>query len=170
MTDTAPTARKIALRKPIHFAGEVYGEVTLREPMPSQVEKVAGMGDVEASMELIFQTSGLIPGAVAAMGARDFKACTAWINECCKKQPAIAEPAEGLTIPLRKPVTHEAGTIFKLALREPTAGELKEADRLSGIAEIVSLIAIITGEPAEAVGQIGMREYRQAEAYLLGFL
>jgi hypothetical protein len=77
---------------------------------------------------------------------------------------------EEKTITLRKPVTLGSETWSSLTLREPTAAEWMQFDKLSGIEADIKAISLISGVPEPAVRQIGARDIIEASKYLAGFL
>lgn len=81
-----------------------------------------------------------------------------------------AELLDELVIPLRKPVTHAGETYTDLALREPTGGDLKAAEKFTGFESDIVLIAMVSGVPKPAVEKIGARDLKKAQEYLAGFM
>lgn len=79
-----------------------------------------------------------------------------------------------LHIDLAQPVTLGQQTYAALDLREPTAGELMKFEQTltkdGAVAGLILLIALIAGIPRPAVEKISVTDYRQAEAYLAGFI
>ncbi|WP_374572521.1 phage tail assembly protein [Phenylobacterium sp.] len=73
-----------------------------------------------------------------------------------------------LDVPLRKPLEQPDGSLLeRLSLREPTAGEIEAfAAKASGI----FAVSLISGVPEQVVRQLPAREFKKAEAYLLGFM
>lgn len=82
----------------------------------------------------------------------------------------MAEQPDELTITLRKPVEHSGTTYEKLDLREPTADELMQIDKLDGREADVLAISLIAGVPKGAVGKIGARDLIAGANFLAGFL
>lgn len=81
-----------------------------------------------------------------------------------------AELPEELVIPLRKPVAMGDKTYSDLILREPTGGDLKAAEKFTGIESDIVLIAMVSGVPKPAVEKIGSRDLKKAREYLVGFI
>ena len=79
-------------------------------------------------------------------------------------------PLEQLTITLRKPVTLGTVSYTTLHLREPTAAEWEQWDKLSGVAADTVAVATVSGVPLPAVRMIGTRDLIRASRFLAGFL
>lgn len=86
----------------------------------------------------------------------------------------MSQPDEK-TIPLRKPVklgSGESEVVYdKLALREPTAGELDKATTMGGsnIGIGIMLIHLVSGLPKPAIEKLSQRDFTEANEYLAGF-
>ena len=165
-----PDTLSVTLRTPIEFGGQTYSRIDLREPTAKQYRQLRGLPPSEASIELIFQVSGVLPAVVEKIGARDARRISEWLNVVCSVPPSPPDPPETLDVRLRTPLTHDDGTLFALKLREPTMGELKKLDGLSGVEETATLIGLMNDTPASVIEQIGIRDFRVAEAYLAAFL
>ena len=74
-----------------------------------------------------------------------------------------------LIVTLRKPVTL-GDTYTELRLREPTAAEWMQWDKLTGIDADIKAVATVSGVPEAAVRMIGARDLVQAARYLARFL
>jgi hypothetical protein len=73
------------------------------------------------------------------------------------------------TITLLKPVTFEGKTYESLDLKEPTAGQMEKAEKLSEkYGFTVVLVAEVSGVPIGAVDLMGQRDTEAAEEYLSG--
>lgn len=77
---------------------------------------------------------------------------------------------EELVITLRKSVEFGGVTYDKLILREPTAGQMLEWDKVSGREADVKAVAIVSGVPEPAVRLIGTRDLGKAANYISSFL
>jgi len=75
-----------------------------------------------------------------------------------------------LTVPLRKPVSLGDLTYTELKLREPTASEWKQWDKLTGIAADTKAISVVAGVPEQVIDQIGSRALMKASRFILLFL
>lgn len=75
-----------------------------------------------------------------------------------------------IVITLRKPIEHNGETISELTLREPTAGEMEEWDKLSGIAADRKAIAIMAGLPEGFVRKLPARDFNKAARFIASFL
>lgn len=80
------------------------------------------------------------------------------------------QPTEELTIVLRKPVVLGSETYSELKLREPTAAEWQQWDKLDGVEADVMAVSIVSGVPMPAVRMIGSRDLIKAARYLALFL
>lgn len=80
------------------------------------------------------------------------------------------EIPEELVIVLRKPVEFGGSTYDKLTLREPTAGQMLEWDKVSGREADVKAVAVVSGVPEPAVRLIGTRDLGKAANYISRFL
>lgn len=87
-------------------------------------------------------------------------------------QPATAaiEIPDQLTVNLRKPVSLGEETYDRLELREPTAAEWSQFDKVDGVDGDVLAISIISGVPRAAVAKIGTRDLLVGARYLARFL
>ena len=83
--------------------------------------------------------------------------------------PAEELPPE-LTVTLRKPVTLGSETYSELRLREPTAAEWMQFDKLSGIEADVMAVSIVSGVPRPAVAMLGARDLLEGARYISRFL
>ena len=85
---------------------------------------------------------------------------------------AEAQP-ETLIINLAKPITmgpkDNPLTFSELPLREPTAAEWMQWDKLRGVEADVKAIAIVSGVPEGAIRQLGVRDLQRAAKFLAGF-
>lgn len=82
----------------------------------------------------------------------------------------------GMIITLDKPIEHAGGEIRELKLREPTASEMREAEKLLGefTAETVSafqarLLHLVAGLEPAASNLLLVSTMRRAAAYFVGF-
>lgn len=80
-----------------------------------------------------------------------------------------ADIPEELVITLRKPVTL-GDTYSELRLREPTASEWMQFDKLTGVEADIKSVSIVSGVPEPAVRLIGARDLLAASRYLARFL
>jgi hypothetical protein len=84
-------------------------------------------------------------------------------------EDAAAIPEE-LIITLRKPVTLGSETYSQLILREPTASEWMQFDKLTGVEADILAVATVSGVPMPAIRMIGARDLIIASRYLANFL
>lgn len=84
--------------------------------------------------------------------------------------PVADEPPAELIVPLRKPVTLGSQVYAEIRLREPTAAEWKQWDKLSGVEADTTAIAVVSGVPLPAVEMIGARDLIIGARYLARFL
>lgn len=76
---------------------------------------------------------------------------------------------EELIITLRKPVVL-GETYTELKLREPTAAEWAQFDKLTGVEADIKSVSVVSGVPDRAIGKIGSRDLLLASRYLARFL
>lgn len=81
-----------------------------------------------------------------------------------------ADIPDELVITLRKPVTLGSETYTELKLREPTAAEMLQWDKLAGTEADIKAIAIVGGIPEPAARMIGARDMLQGARYIARFL
>jgi len=84
--------------------------------------------------------------------------------------PTVPELPEDLTVLLRKPVTLGSMTYSELKLREPTAAEWQQWDKLEGIDGDIKAVSVVSGVPEPAIRLIGARDLIQASRYIGAFL
>lgn len=77
---------------------------------------------------------------------------------------------EELVIMLRKAVAFGGQTYDRLILREPTAGQMMEWDKLSATEADVKAVAVVSGLPEPAVRMIGARDLIKAAKHISRFL
>lgn len=75
-----------------------------------------------------------------------------------------------LRITLRKPVSLGDISVAELVLREPTAAQWQEWDRLEGVEMDIAAVATVSGVPIAAVRMIGARDLIQGARYISRFL
>lgn len=80
------------------------------------------------------------------------------------------EIPEELTVTLRKPVELGSITYTELKLREPTADEWEQFDKLTGVSADIKALAIVSGVPEPAVRKIGARDLRKGSKFVASFL
>ena len=85
--------------------------------------------------------------------------------------------SDPLTLTIDPPIEHNGGTIAELRLREPRAGEVKNAEAVLRDGTDVDrlrwyqtkLIASVSGVPADALAKLRIGLFRQAADFLDGF-
>ncbi|NIJ07241.1 hypothetical protein FHS31_000837 [Sphingomonas vulcanisoli] len=80
------------------------------------------------------------------------------------------EPPEALRIEFRKPIEFAGSSYTGIDLREPTAAEMLQWDKLGGTEADIRAVAIVSGMPEPAVKQMGGRDLLKAGRYLGAFL
>jgi len=75
-----------------------------------------------------------------------------------------------MTVPLRSPVQLGELTYTEIKLREPTAAEWKQWDKLTGIEADTKAISVVAGVPEQVIDKIGARALMKASRFLLLFL
>jgi hypothetical protein len=73
------------------------------------------------------------------------------------------------TITLRKAVEYAGINVTFLDLREPRAGEMLRWAHLSGVEASIMAVAVVSGHPVTAIGEIGARDLLDAAAYINAF-
>ncbi len=83
---------------------------------------------------------------------------------------ASTDVPDELVITLRKPVTLGSETYTQLQLREPTAAEWEQWDKLDGVALDIKAVSVVSGVPLPAVQKIGARDLVIGARYIARFL
>ena len=77
---------------------------------------------------------------------------------------------ETMTITLRKALTDGEDRITKLELREPTAGEARDAGKLDGLDANIALVAAVSGLRKPLIERLPQREFLKALRFFQPFL
>lgn len=77
---------------------------------------------------------------------------------------------EEMILTLRRPVEAGGVTYSELHLREPTAGEMLQFGKLTGVEAEIAAVSLVAGVPRTAIEKIGARDLVKASAYLSRFL
>lgn len=77
---------------------------------------------------------------------------------------------ETLTIPLREPLKLGEQSYAVLELREPTAAEMMQWDKLSGVEADARAISLVSGWPEPVVKQLRARDFIRASKFVASFL
>lgn len=77
---------------------------------------------------------------------------------------------EDLILTLKTPIDGPAGPVAQLVIREPTAAEIMQWDRLSGAEADVKAISVVAGVPASVVERLPARIFYQAARRIGAFL
>ncbi|MDH4745822.1 phage tail assembly protein [Sphingomonas sp. CBMAI 2297] len=77
---------------------------------------------------------------------------------------------EDLVITFRKAIDGVAGPIASIVIREPTAGEMMQWDRLSGVEADVKAISVVAGIPPVDVEKLAARDFIRASRRIAAFL
>ena len=75
-----------------------------------------------------------------------------------------------LVVPLRAPIDLGGATYSELKLREPTAAEWTQWDKLTGIDADIKAVSIVSGVPEGIIRQIGTRDLMKAASFITLFL
>ncbi|HWF01551.1 MAG TPA: phage tail assembly protein [Caulobacteraceae bacterium] len=167
---TAPDELTVWFPTPVEFAGATWTQLRLREPTVREVKRLRGKGATEGTIGLIFDVSGAPIPVIEQLPLSVLRKARNYLQAMCRDVTAPDPLPQELVITLRKPVVHEEDTLFVLDLREPLIGAYKRTDGKQGLDIAVALIAAVTGAPESAVEEIGIRDFKAAEAYLLPFL
>ncbi|WP_434627653.1 phage tail assembly protein [Chromobacterium sp. CV08] len=83
------------------------------------------------------------------------------------------EVADELTLALRKPIALGDEKYHVLELREPLVDELEkfheQLEKKTPIFATKFLISLVSDVPVAAIGRLGARDFKAAEAYLANF-
>ena len=167
-----PETLSITLRRPVKIGDVEYAVMTLREPTAGEMEQVDGESGWAKKVAMIALVSGIPAKLLEEVGVRDIDLATAYLarfSEIEQIAPIVVDFPEILgevTMPLRRPVELGNDTWHELHLREPTAGEMIQLDKLAGWKADVQAISLISGIPRAAVIKIGERDARRASEYL----
>lgn len=82
----------------------------------------------------------------------------------------MTEMPETMTLTLAKPVTFAGQTYETLNLREPTAGEVAQFDKLERVESDILAVSLVAGVPKGAAEKIGARDFMTAARFIGGFL
>ena len=86
------------------------------------------------------------------------------------EQIVADEPPVELVITLRKPLDLGSITYTQLVLREPTAAEWQQWNKLEGVEGDIAAVSIVSGVPRPAIEKIGTRDLMAAARYIARFL
>ncbi|MEO6116915.1 MAG: phage tail assembly protein [Pseudolysinimonas sp.] len=86
------------------------------------------------------------------------------------KTDPVGNLDDDLVIDLKKPIDGPAGPVTQIVLREPTAGEIMQWDKLSGAEADAAAISIVGGIPKSVVEKMPARSFYQAARYVGSFL
>ena len=169
MSTTSPDELTIPF-SPIEFVGTTWSQIHLREPTVREVKRLRSAGATEGAIGLMFDVSGVPIGVIEQLPLSVLRKARGFLNGMLRDHATPDPLPESLAIPLRTAITHEDGTLFELELREPTIGQFKRTDGRVGLDIAIALISAITGAPEAVIERVGIRDFKQAEAYLLPFL
>jgi hypothetical protein len=80
------------------------------------------------------------------------------------------QAADEMTIVLRKPIMVGTETYREIRLREPTADEMMQWDKLSGTEADIMAISLVSGTPRAVVSKMGARDLLQGARFVARFL
>ena len=78
--DALPDTLTLSLRKPVTVGEVKYDELTFREPTAGQLENVADLDDIKATIQLLALSAGVLPRVISALPARDFKRAAGFLD------------------------------------------------------------------------------------------
>ena len=84
-------------------------------------------------------------------------------------QEEIDALPDTLSLPLKTPIVIGDASYAELTFHEPTAAQLKEADKLSGIDATVYLGALSAGVPPMVIDKLPARALKKVDAFLGSF-
>ncbi len=172
------------LEHPEH-PGKKVESITLREPNGMQVlaAEKAGVAETGAASQrvrdgtLIAGVAGVHLDLVRKMPAGQFKQAAAFLNAFSKPRAGAApDLTQDLVIPVPR-IEQDGRIVTELELREPTTGEVEEAQRkLGNVVNAATLresqtllIALVTELPRFCIDRVPVSKLDQASQYLLGF-
>jgi len=82
----------------------------------------------------------------------------------------MSERADTKTIALKKPIEGPAGPINDFTVREPTAGEMTQWDKLTGAEADVLAVSVVAGLPKSVVEKLPARPFMEAARFIASFL
>ena len=179
---------KIKFDPPLKHEEATCAEMVIREPTGLEVLKAAeaSAGEQGAQAErvrdtvLIALVSGIDEGLVRKVPASKFKAAAAFLNKFV--EPVVAPNAPRNTdpemiIPILPRIEKMGRIVDQLELREPTTGEVEEAQRkLTSLSQFamrtmqIHLIALVSELPRGIVEVMPISTINKASRYLLGFI
>lgn len=77
---------------------------------------------------------------------------------------------EDLTLTLAKPIDGPVGAIGQIVIREPTAAEIMQWDKLTGAEADVKAISVVAGVPMSVVEKLPARIFYRAARRIGAFL
>lgn len=157
------------------------GPMPLREPMQHEADEFYTLSDKtsphNAMGELIAKISGAKRAAVDALPISILRRGQAYLVAFLNAVPAPhADPAPEHVIKLDKPITSLNGREAweSVSLREPTFAEVgkfyDDKELKNERAAMLSLMAELSGVNLFALGKMPLSQFREGQAYLLGFL
>jgi hypothetical protein len=84
--------------------------------------------------------------------------------------PQVDDIPEELIITFRKPIALGSETYTQMILREPTAGELVQTDKVAGAEADALALTLVSGLPRPVIDKMGARDFRAGSVYLGRFL
>lgn len=169
--DTLPAEKTITLRKPATIGGVEYPKLSLREPTAEEMETWEKLDGVTADIRAVATVSAVPESAIRRIGVRDLLEASRYLVAFTNEPVELPDPVpDTMELVLKKPVRHADETYDTLALREPSAAETAEWDKLEGVEADCTVIAAVTGVPKAAVRQLGARDLSTAATYLAHFL
>lgn len=75
-----------------------------------------------------------------------------------------------LVITFRKPIDGPAGPVTSIVIREPTAGEMMQWDKLAGVEADAKAISVVAGVPSIVVEKMPARDFIRASRKIADFL
>lgn len=157
------------------------GPMPLREPMQHEADDFYTLSDKtsphNAMGELIARISGAKRADVDALPISVQRRGQAYLVSFLNAVPEPhTDPAPEYVIRLDKPVTTLNGREAweEVSLREPTFAEVgkffDDKERKSERAAMLNLMAELSGVNLFALGKMPLSQFREGQAYLLGFL
>ncbi len=71
--DALPDTLTLTLREPISIGDKSYTELIFNEPTSGQLESIAKLDDMPATIQLLASSAGVLPEVIKRMKSRQFK-------------------------------------------------------------------------------------------------
>ena len=179
------TQKTITLTKAVEHEGKSVSELVLSEPTSGQVlaaekARVAEVGEHAERVRdttLIAAVAGLHVDLVRKLPASKAREAAKYLNAFVNSMPAEKCQDPELAIALDKRIEKNGRIVTDLELREPTTGEVEEAQRKLGASYTTAtmresqmhLVCLVSELPRFIIDDVPISKMNRASRYLLGF-